>query len=300
MKRREFLAALAATGFVSPKAHASAPFPVTFRQRPAYDSVLAFVEPGLDEFPGEKTATKSKRRLAAAVKDGRLPVGASCRGISPAPVAYRDIAPVSRRRCLARPAMLLRLEEVAGIARKHPFGALLILFPANGIRYQIRSEKAGRLEYRVGLWKQSWTNGSLTHFEPVEEILTYADKPWFRDVTGAVFEGEPSFHDQLARGVPYWRARLDPACGIDLYGELGIAAADIDGDGWDEIYVCQPGGLPNRLYKNDGNGHLRDISHSAGLDILDNTQAALVRRSAQFRPSGSGGGAHQPADALPQ
>ena len=70
-------------------------------------------------------------------------------------------------------------------------------------------------------------------------------------------------------------SRLDPACGIDLYGELGIAVADIDGDGWDEIYVCQPGGLPNRLYKHDGNGRFRDISQSAGLDVLDNTQAAL-------------------------
>jgi tetratricopeptide (TPR) repeat protein len=62
---------------------------------------------------------------------------------------------------------------------------------------------------------------------------------------------------------------------MDLYGEIGIAAADIDGDGRDEIYVLQPGGLPNRLYKIDETGHFRDIGKEAGLDILDNTPAAL-------------------------
>jgi len=53
LKRREFLAALAASGLFTSKGHAASPFPVKFRQQPAYDSVLAFVEPGLDEFPGE-------------------------------------------------------------------------------------------------------------------------------------------------------------------------------------------------------------------------------------------------------
>jgi hypothetical protein len=77
------------------------------------------------------------------------------------------------------------------------------------------------------------------------------------------------------QGDPYWRSRLDPACGIDVYGENGIAVADIDGDGLDEIYVCQPGGLPNRLYQNDGKGHFRDISKEFGLDILDDTTCAL-------------------------
>ena len=62
---------------------------------------------------------------------------------------------------------------------------------------------------------------------------------------------------------------------MDVYAENGIAAADIDGDGQDEIYVCQPGGLPNRLYKFDAAGRLRDISHQAGLDILDDTAGAL-------------------------
>ena len=39
----------------------------------------------------------------------------------------------------------------------------------------------------------------------------------------------------------------------------GIAVADIDDDGMDEIYLCQPGGLPNRLYKIRAECHDTDV-----------------------------------------
>ena len=58
---------------------------------------------------------------------------------------------------------------------------------------------------------------------------------------------------------------------------------DIDNDGRDEIYVCQPGGLPNRLFKNTGNGVMEDITEASGLDILDDTTCALF---VDFRNTG--------------
>ena len=93
--------------------------------------------------------------------------------------------------------------------------------------------------------------------------------PWFREVTGSVLDSE-----QLRKGVPYWAARLDPATGIDIYGNNGISVADVDGDGLDEVYVCQPAGLPNRLFRWNGS-KLVDISAAAGLDVLDSTASAL-------------------------
>ena len=274
MKRREFLATLAAGGLFASRGHAHTPFPVKFRLQPPYAGALAFVEPGLDEFPGEKIAIEIETRLRETLLSGHLPVAAGCSGMSPAVREYRNIgAGVGSAR--------FEQGEVASGCKKwrESLGSISAArfnsLPGDLLRYEVRSRNAGRLEYRVGYWKLSWLNGAITRLEPVEEILTHADKPWFRDVTGGAFAGEPSFHEQLARGIPYWRASLDPACGIDPYGEVGIAAADIDGDGHDEIYVLQPGGLPNRLYKNDGNGHFRDIAKEAGLDILDNTPSAL-------------------------
>lgn len=233
------------------------------------------VEPGLDEFPAEKAALEIEARLQTAFQYGKLPCAPDLRAVSPKPREYRNLAPGVAEAVFGEPGDTAAgwnewrrsLGEVRGIR----FYSL----PGNLIRYDVRGVNRGRLEQRIGWWKTAWKEGVLTSFETVSETLTFSDKPFFQDVTGHAFAGEPSFREQLARGVPYWRARIDPALGIDVYGENGIAAADIDGDGMDEIYVCQPGGLPNRLYKNDGHGRFRDISKQAGLDILDDTACAL-------------------------
>ena len=274
MKRRDFLGVCAAPLFVS-RGHAAAPFPVKFKQEPPYASVLAFAEPGTDEFPGEKPAMELEMRLGSALAAGDLPFATACTGATPAPVAYRKIAAdvaVAVFDGSGNPADgWAKWRASLGTVRRGVFYSL----PGGMVRYDIRSSNAGRLEHRVGIWKLIWNDGAVTHLEPVEETVTSGAQPWFRDITGAAFAGVDSFQEQLAKGVPYWRARLDSACGIDVYGENGIAVGDIDNDGLDEIYVCQPGGLPNRLYKNDGNGHFHDISHEFGLDILDNTTSAL-------------------------
>jgi Tfp pilus assembly protein PilF/peroxiredoxin len=79
----------------------------------------------------------------------------------------------------------------------------------------------------------------------------------------------------MLRGVDHWRTVLDAACGIDVYGNNGIAAGDFDNDGFDDIYVCQPAGLPNRLYRNRGDGTFEDATEKAGLGVLDSTACAL-------------------------
>ena len=65
------------------------------------------------------------------------------------------------------------------------------------------------------------------------------------------------------------------ACGIDIYGHNGVSVGDIDDDGFDDLYVCQPAGLPNRLYRNRGDGTFEDITESSGVGILENTACAL-------------------------
>ena len=97
----------------------------------------------------------------------------------------------------------------------------------------------------------------------------------YREITGSVFADCPSFPAQLAVGTDEWRQRLDVATGIDVYGNHGLAIGDIDGDGWDDLYVCQPGGLPNRLYRNRGDGTFEDFTDAAGVGVLDPTASAL-------------------------
>ena len=91
----------------------------------------------------------------------------------------------------------------------------------------------------------------------------------FADITGTVLN-----HEQLSKGIPYWLARLDPSTGIDIYGNQGLVVGDIDGDKLDEIYVCQPAGLPNRLFR-WRNQKLEEFSAAAGVDLLDDSASAL-------------------------
>ena len=89
----------------------------------------------------------------------------------------------------------------------------------------------------------------------------------------------------MLRGADYWRTVLDGACGIDVYGSNGIAAGDFDNDGFDDFYVCQAAGLPNRLYRNSGDGTFEDVTEKSGAGVLDNTACALslTSRTRVFR-----------------
>jgi FimV-like protein len=257
---------------------------VRFRKSHPYESLYAFIEPGHDEFPAEKDAAVITQKLNAMVAARALPLARDFQGASPMPARYSDVAhDVAKAEYNYADkdfeSGLRRWIASLGSIR----GARFFVLPEGRIRYEISAGTADSLRYHVGHWKTAWTDGRLSRFEPLEEFVTKSAMPWFRDVTGAVFGGTDSFPRQLEKGVPYWRAQLDGACGIDVYGTNGIAAGDIDGDGWDEVYVCQPGGLPNRLYKNRGGGVMEDITEHAGVGVLDNTSSALL---VDFRNSG--------------
>ncbi len=79
----------------------------------------------------------------------------------------------------------------------------------------------------------------------------------------------------MLHGADYWRTVLDGACGIDVYGNNGSSAGDIDNSGFDSLYICQPQGLPNRLYCNRGDGILEDITEQSGVGLLEDTACAL-------------------------
>ncbi len=274
LNRRQFLASTAAlpvlAGLRGNPAFAEEP-----RHTPPYLALEKFIQPGFDEFAGEKQAAIIASELDRAFRTGALKN--EPKGISPCPSSYRTIAPDLREAIYNHSDTNVtegwrRWVRFFKQVRRAQFYPL----PGGIIRFEIAGEdQSGHLVYSVGRWRQSWENDKLVGFVPLEEHIASAEKPWFRDVTAAAFSEVSSFTEQLARGIPYWRARLDPASGIDVYGSNGISVGDIDNDGCDEIYVCQPGGLPNRLYKFDGDNSLHDITEKWGAGILDDTSAAL-------------------------
>ena len=97
----------------------------------------------------------------------------------------------------------------------------------------------------------------------------------FTDISEAALGGNASFHEQLKFGTEVWRTRMDAASGMDVYGQQGLAVGDYDRDGLEDFYLTQSGGLPNRLFRNLGNGQFADVSAEAGLDALDGSSAAF-------------------------
>ena len=88
--------------------------------------------------------------------------------------------------------------------------------------------------------------------------------------------GNASWHDQLRFGVPHWLPRLEVMLGFDSTGHQGVAVGDVNNDGLEDVYICQGGGLPNRLFVQQADGSALDVSREAGVDVMDLTRSALL------------------------
>src|SRR5204862_6304085 len=149
------------------------------------------------------------------------------------------------------------------------------------IRYDfVGTRKDNGREERSGTWKTEWTRNESSVWRAIrwaatEETLSQSREPVFVDISSQAMGQTESYRNQMLHGVDYWRTALDGACGIDVYGNNGLAAGDFDNDCLDDLYVCQPAGLPNRLYRNRGDGTFQDITEGSGVGILENTACAL-------------------------
>jgi hypothetical protein len=147
------------------------------------------------------------------------------------------------------------------------------------------SDNAQAAEYNA-TWIIDWETAA--HDSPprikslrveVAELVTVPrrDTPWLVDCTESLLpDAPPTLRTCLDRGIDYWEARLDASCGVYNFGYHGLAVADVNGDGLEDVYACQTGGLPNHLLVRQPDGTVRDEAAEAGVDYLDNTRSALL------------------------
>lgn len=272
VSRRGLLAGIAATPVLATAADAETSPQTADPHRPAYLDLAQYIAAGQDEFTGERAAMQLRAYLHRAFETREL---LASNGVSPCPARYEQMADgVARAIYDGRQTNLTdgwkKWIDSLGKVRRKEFYVL----PEDIVRYEVASEIDEQQHYRVGSWRIDWQGGTIRSIEPLGEELATSREPLFRDVTAAAFRSLPAFA-QLSKGIPYWRSRLDPACGIDIYGSNGIAVGDIDGDGEDEIYICQPGGLPNRLLKFSAEGALIDVTEQWKVGLLNDTSCAL-------------------------
>lgn len=144
-----------------------------------------------------------------------------------------------------------------------------------------RSEKVG-VDYGA-IWNCRWNLSDRSRPRLTSIRVERADQcearvpngRWLVDATTSVLGNNPSFTDQLHRGANDWSRRIQRQYGVDFFARRGLAIGDVNGDGRDDLYVCQMGGLPNLLFVQQPDGTAKDLSIQAGVDLLDASVAAL-------------------------
>lgn len=95
------------------------------------------------------------------------------------------------------------------------------------------------------------------------------------DCTRTLMDSEPVYRQQVVPGIPYWARRIGREL-MGQFGHHGLVVGDVNGDGLEDIYVCDTGGLPNRLYLQQVDGTLKDASKNSGIDLLEESLGALL------------------------
>jgi len=147
-------------------------------------------------------------------------------------------------------------------------------------RIELKAKLAsGQLGSVVGQLGAQWTVGNdgshtLKGFTKASFLPSVKSSvAWFTEQTEVTIGKETAFLHHLSHGIDSWISRIESAHGIDAFIRNGMALGDVDGDNRDDVYICQPGGLPNRLFIHQADDTVREID--AGVGILDHTSAAL-------------------------
>ncbi len=104
---------------------------------------------------------------------------------------------------------------------------------------------------------------------------TKRNTPLYTDVSASALDGTPCYHSQLGLGLNHWLGRLPVRAMLNRFGTPGLAMGDVNGDGLDDLYLCQEPGLPNRLFLQEPDGTVKEASKAWGIDWIDDSRSAL-------------------------
>lgn len=132
----------------------------------------------------------------------------------------------------------------------------------------------------TAIWKSDWNlySGSLQ----LESLAVIAQEQvatsltggqLFQDSTASILTHCESASDQLAWGLDQWARKIP---WLNIVGENGLSVGDINQDGLDDLYICQPHGLPNLLLIQNPDGTVEDVGKAFGVDFLDHSYASLI------------------------
>ena len=274
----------------------------------AFEPFLKHLQPGSDAFPLEKTAMDlearlrdlgdamragstrvsnvAQRLLASDFRGGRL-LGADdvATSATSAFEVKRANAPASTAApSLDARAFTAELQRLVADLREVTVTEFLITSIDADLRTEVRFDIVGigtnawRVE-RNGTWRLRWKQNAagwqISEWTDASHVSSRAKSPVFTEITQNALGGNDSYWRQLGTDLDTWSARLDSVITFDSNGHHGVSVGDADGDGLDDLYISQPAGLPNRLYRARGDGTFEDVTEKSGLGVLDDTTMSL-------------------------
>jgi len=131
---------------------------------------------------------------------------------------------------------------------------------------------------RHGTWLVDWdlsgTTPMITQWKGLEYHASYS-KSLFRDETGRMFAKAPDAWRQLRISAPDWLNQMGNEVANTQNFYQGVSVADINGDGLEDVFICQGDGMVNRMLVQLPSGEVKDVTKASGLDLLDRTRAAV-------------------------
>lgn len=151
------------------------------------------------------------------------------------------------------------------------------------IIFQASGPVAGGSNEINAIWRVLWTGDARApklariEVESCEEArYRGSDTFMFADCTQSVMADTDAYRNQFLYSTDYWRSRVPSNLGLDVVANHGMAMGDVNGDGLEDLYICQQGGLPNRLLIQNPDGTLHDATRESGADWLDYCSSALL------------------------
>ena len=133
-------------------------------------------------------------------------------------------------------------------------------------------------------WQINWIDSAKDEplIESIDvvnfEQVTYSNPngPQFVDCTKSALDQNDCYESQFLRGMNHWFNRVQDTRYFYLLGTPGLATGDVNGDGLEDLYVCQEEGLPNRLFLQQPDGSAVESSAKWEVDWLHNSRGVLL------------------------
>ena len=143
--------------------------------------------------------------------------------------------------------------------------------------------KTGGYEQHA-VWSCSWQLDAMDNQWKLSrlEVLDFEvasspneQKTLFTDGTASVLDKNECFESQVLRSYNTHLKRMQDWRYSARIGWTGLAVADVNGDGREDLYVTQDSGLPNLLLIQQQDGTVRNLANEWGVDWLHDSPAAL-------------------------